>query len=398
MTGASDLTTKPLGIVPPPLAKAVQAAWLLLCLLLPISGNLVPVPLAITLVLVAATCWWVRPNVDWKALWPCFAWYFLHVLGMLWTTDVAFGLFDLQVKLGLVLLLPAGAAVLRLNPAILRHAMVAFTIGIGLSMVLGFQKAFACWASTGVPSCFAQSTLSYELHPSYAAWYACWAMAWWGYGLVKGHWGRRKSLLVGGVMMLLLVWIMLLASKSGVIGAALVVVWLVILGMRQLKGRARLVMLGSVAGAILIAVWAQGALVMARMHASKVALEQAFRGDPAIVSSVDGNDMRLVTWGCSIDRLEAEPWGSGTGDIKHALMGCYLAKNAIPAAEHNLNSHSQFLQGAVALGWPGLLLSLLLVLVPLVLAIQRRNGLLLVFLLLYVVNAAVDSTDRKSVV
>ncbi|MCB9194095.1 MAG: hypothetical protein H6597_06135, partial [Flavobacteriales bacterium] len=72
-------------------------------------------------------------------------------------------------------------------------------------------------------------------------------------------------------------------------------------------------------------------------------------------------------------------------------MACYEAKGASAAAERNLNSHDQFLQGGVALGWAGMLLTLLLAIVPLVRAWRLRNMPLLLFMVLFIVNALVES-------
>lgn len=376
--------------IPSGLSTATQWAWLLVCGLLPISGDLVPVALGIAIALAATTFAWQRPVVQWRALWPLFAWYLLHVTGMLWTTDVAFGLFDLQVKLGLVLLPVAAAAVIAIRPDVLHRSMVAFTVGIVVSMVLGGVKAWDCWADTGVPSCFSQSTLSYSLHPSYAAWYACWALAWWGHRLVSGaiDWGKG---VVAVLLTLLLVWIMMLASKSGVLGAGMVVAWLAYAGLKLTAGRVRTFLLGGTLLAVVAALAIQGPLVVARMQASWNAIQRAAAADPAIFTSSDGNDLRIVAWTCSLDILKLDPMGAGTGDIKHALMACYGEKGADQAAARNLNSHSQFLQGGVALGWPGLILTLLLVLVPLVAAWYARQVVWLLFMALLVVNATVES-------
>ncbi|MFZ1693691.1 MAG: hypothetical protein WAT74_10870, partial [Flavobacteriales bacterium] len=52
--------------------------WLLLCLLLPISGAWLPVPMAVATVLLLVIAWRTRPAVDWRTLWPLGALYGLH--------------------------------------------------------------------------------------------------------------------------------------------------------------------------------------------------------------------------------------------------------------------------------------------------------------------------------
>ena len=376
--------------IPSGLSTAAQWAWLLVCALLPISGDFVPVPLGIAIALAAITFVWQRPVVQWPVLWPLFAWYLLHVIGMLWTTDVAFGLFDLQVKLGVVLLPVAAAVVIALRPEMHHRSMVAFTIGIVVSMVLGGIKAWDCWAGTGVPSCFSQSTLSYDLHPSYAAWYACWAMAWWGHRLISSSGGRGMGPVIV-LLAVLLVWTMLLASKSGVIGVAVVAGWLAVATLKRSAGRTRMIVLGGGLIAVVIALAAQGPLVAARMQASWKAVQRAASADPAMVASSDGNDLRLVAWMCSWDRLQHEPLGAGTGDIKHALMACYTAKRAEQAAARDLNSHSQFLQGGVALGWLGLLLTVLIAVVLVRWSLGGGGLPMALFAMLFLLNAAVES-------
>lgn len=363
----------------------------MVCALLPISGGLVPVPLGIAIALAAITFVWQRPAVQWRVLWPLFAWYLLHVVGMLWTTDLAFGLFDLQVKLGLVLLPIAAAAICTLRPGMVQRSMVAFTIGMGVAIMLSLWKGWGCYQGTGDPGCFAQSTFSYDLHPSYAAWYACWAMAWWGRSAVQGS-GLRTRLASLVAVVVLFVFIIMLASKSGAIGALVVVVMIAVWWLRRLAPRYWALGLGgAVAVLVSVLVLSGGGLVMDRMRAASDAMALAINGDQALYASEGGSEMRLVAWQCSVELLTAHAFGSGTGDVKHALVACYEEKGAHAAVAKRLNAHSQFLQGGVALGWPGLLLSFLIALVPLWQAIKRSDMLLGLFAVLFLLNAAVES-------
>lgn len=368
------------------------AIWslLLVCLLLPISGALVPVPLGVSLLLGVLAMVWNKPRVNWYVLGPLILWYAWHVVGMIWTTDHAFGLFDLQVKAGLFLTAFVGMGSRTYDPRVAHKAMVAFTLGIIISMFFGGYKAWSCWNATHEMSCFSQSTLSYQLHPSYAAWYACWCMAWWGHRLV-GHELTRNRGAVVVLLLLLLVWIMLLASKSGVIGAVVVLAWVIVRGLLRTSGRMRKMVLGFAVLGVLVAVTARGGLVAARMQAAITAVQHAMDDDPALVASSDGNDLRLVAWSCSWRIVSTEPCGAGTGDVKQALRTCYQQKAAEQALVRNLNSHSQYLQGGAALGWLGLLLAVLLVLVPLGQAWKTGNVPLLAMAVLLLLNAAVES-------
>lgn len=365
-------------------------AMLLVCALLPVSGAWLPVPLALATVLLLMTAWRVRPSLNWRVLWPLGAFYALHIIGLAWTDDLAFGLFDLQVKIGLVLLPVAAAAFLALRPTGMQRAMAAFTFGNMVAMALSLIGAWRCQAAGG-EGCFSQSALSFDLHPSYAAWYACWCVAYAGHRLLGDspmkafeRWCWIAS------MAALSAFVVLLASKSGVLGLGLVAVWLGARVVTRSGAVIRITLLVAV-GVIAIAAIRGGSVVMARMQAALDAVELARAGNPAIYTSAGGSEMRLVAWMCSAERIAKDPLGAGTGDIKHALADCYADKGATPALERKLNSHSQFLQGGVALGWSGLLLTLATALVPLAFALRRRDGLMALFGLLYLLNAAVES-------
>jgi O-antigen ligase len=376
----------------PVIGRMARWAWLLVCVLLPIDGGLVPVPLAITIVLCLVLAIRNRPTIDRTSLWPLFIYYVLHVVGMSWTSDVDFGLFDLQVKLGLLLLPIAAAAVGMGRPDTLRASMLAFTAGTLIAVSLGVHKAWTCFTAEGLSNCFSQSSLSHELHPSYTAWYTCWVIAYWGVQLIGGQVRERWSRMVLPVVLpVILVFTVMLASKSGIIGLGSILLLLIGAALYRLKGRVRILVLSASAVVIALGIWSQAALVSARMAAAWEAVEGAIDADPGIYTSTDGNAMRLVAWLCSVERLQQAPLGAGTGDIKHALMECYEEKNATEAAQRRLNSHSQFLQSAVALGWPGLVVTLLVVLVPLVRGWRERDLLLVCFILLFMVNATVES-------
>jgi O-antigen ligase len=192
-------------------------------------------------------------------------------------------------------------------------------------------------------------------------------------------------------MPLLLVHVVLMASKSGVIGLALVGFFLVVRAVLHAQGRMRwLVPVGAAMG-LVMALLLGGGRIAERMGAAQQALQRAMRGDATLAASEEGSAMRLMAWACSLDVLRADPLGAGTGDVKNDLVACYEAKGAAPAAARRLNSHSQFLQGGAALGWPGIAAMLALAMVPLALAMRRRSAVLGLFVLLFIVNAAVES-------
>lgn len=367
-------------------------SWLLLCVLLPVSGEWITIPLVVAVfaLLVARIG---RPfTVEHRVLWPLFIFYALHIIGMAWSTDVGFGLFDLQIKLGLVLLPLAAAALIAIRGAsAMRESMVAFALGTVLAIALSVVKALVCFGENGWIECFTQSYLSFDLHPSYAAWYAVWALAYWSDALITGQVEARWHWAVVGFLAFALGFSVMLASKSGLLCLGVVVIMVVALIVRRLKGALRWKVLAALAAVIAVPAFLLAPVIASRTGSAINSVKQLIDGSADIYASDNGNDERLVAWMCSAELIRNDALGAGTGDIKHALVTCYEAKGAMNAASHRLNSHSQFLQGGVALGWAGLFSALLVAAVPLWVAVRQRNLLLGVFVLLFALNAAIES-------
>lgn len=367
-------------------------SWLLLCALLPVSGEWIAIPLVLAVVALFVSRVGRPFTFDRHVLWPLFAFYALHVLGMAWSTDVDFGLFDLQIKLGLVLL-PLAAAALAADhgTSALRESMVAFAAGTVVAIILGLNKAFTCFGERGWMECFTQSYLSFDLHPSYAAWYAAWAMTYWSYALITGQLAANWRWPVIAFLVIASAFTVMLASKSGLLCLALVLVMVVAMIVRRLSGGLRWKVLLALLVMIAVPGFLLAPVLASRTGAAIRSVERLLNGTADIYNSDNGNDERLVAWMCSTELIRQDAIGAGTGDIKHALVACYEAKGARHAADRRLNSHSQFLQGGVALGWIGLASALLVGLVPLWIAVRRRGMLLTVFMLLFLLNAAIES-------
>lgn len=331
-------------------------------------------------------------RIDGRLLWPLFAFYGLHLLGMLWTTNRDFGFFDLQIKLGLVLLPIAASAYTAVTGATaLRKSMSAFSLGTILAVCLSMVKALGCFGEKGWIECFTQSYLSFDLHPSYAAWYAVWALAYWSNALIRGEVPGRWRWAVIAFLVVALAFSVMLASKSGLLCLVVVLIMLVALIVLRMSGALRWKVLGALAVVVAVPSVLLAPVIGTRTGAAIGAMQRTFEGNEDIYAGENGNDERLVAWLCSAELIRHDPIGAGTGDIKDALVSCYEARGAKTAAVRRLNSHDQFLQSGVALGWAGLLAALLVALVPLWFAIRRGDLLLGVFMVLFVLNATVES-------
>lgn len=77
-------------------------------------------------------------------------------------------------------------------------------------------------------------------------------------------------------------------------------------------------------------------------------------------NNANGLTLRIVKWTCSINGIVENPFtGVGTGDAQDYLQQCYKEKN-FWGQVFEFNSHNQYLQTGLSLGFPGLITLLLI--------------------------------------
>jgi len=75
-----------------------------------------------------------------------------------------------------------------------------------------------------------------------------------------------------------------------------------------------------------------------------------------LTQSTEGTAQRLLIWKATLEIIRQHPiTGTGTGDIKDALVERYKSSNNFIAYEKKFNAHNQYLQTFAALGIVGFL-------------------------------------------
>ncbi|QQR86118.1 MAG: O-antigen ligase family protein [Flavobacteriales bacterium] len=330
---------------------------------------------------------WFLPTL-WRTPYPYLMVFgLLHIIGLAWTSNLGFGLFDLQIKLPLLVLpLLAGFCGAHVRTG---RDLLAFVFSLsGALMVLVCTVASVWRIATGSDLSPAQEVFSSYwsllLHPSYFALYLSLAIAAWC--LLPIHTWVPRSWSVG-VLALLNLGVVLSASKIGWLLLTPLLVTLVVLVRRNAFVRRTLL------GMMAFAAAGVAVLVMASPYA-RDRVQEMFRAsseqkhDPNATTS---SAVRWLTWGTAWELFKVQPWsGTGTGDIKDELVAVYNAKGYTGAAERRLNAHNQYLQSAACLGVLALAALLAMVLVPLA-AGRARDPLFTLFVLLVALNWLVES-------
>jgi O-antigen ligase len=109
-------------------------------------------------------------------------------------------------------------------------------------------------------------------------------------------------------------------------------------------------------------------------------------------ASSDGTADRILIWESSLELIQEQSiFGVGTGDVKDALLKKYEENGIVNALNRKLNAHNQYLQTAITLGLPGIIILLSGLVFAFILAVRRQNLLLLLFSVVVSFNFLVES-------
>ena len=314
--------------------------------------------------------------------------FLLHVVGMAWSTNTAFGLFDLEIKSPL-LWFPLLLCFLPMEARVGRKSLLfAVAIGGAVSVLLKVLLAALRIASGSGLSPQQEafsSAFSVPMHPSYLALYLCVAIAAWV--LTDAH--RALPRAIGlSVFALLCLGVVLCASKAG---------WLVLLFLLPslLALRWKDTAVRNALGLMLVAsLAAASALVVFSPFARERVVEvwQAATESEHANTADTSSRVRWVTWAAAWELFKEQPLiGTGTGDIKDELLVYYKEHGATHALDLKLNAHQQFLQSAACLGLLGLVALMAMFVLPLATAVRSRDALGWIIPAILIANFMVES-------
>lgn len=325
----------------------------------------------------------VYQKSNWKQViahpltWAPALFFVLHLLSLLWSSDVSNGLVQLETKMGLLLVpLFMRAGMVNLSDQQLNGLLRAFVYGgiAALVYAIGFAIFRAeHWTQEegGVlsPSLyfFYERLADPIMHPGYFSLHLGAALL-----IVIGSqafvlpWWRASLILV------LLIGLWLLQGRMQIL-ALLLIGGGVLLGkaMLQRQWRKRLAI---ALGLVLLL----GILVPKRYFGRFVQLpkwEYNISGGPEDFNSAT---YRLAEWSSAWIAIQKAPlWGSGIGDNRKALFSVYEERQFYQGLKMNFNAHNQFLETSLVLGLIGLLALLYWLGVYGMEAIQQRSLLLI---------------------
>jgi O-antigen ligase len=150
-------------------------------------------------------------------------------------------------------------------------------------------------------------------------------------------------------------------------------------------------LLRSVAGAVLIGAFIIGLTLLSSSNRER--FKEAFNYD--IENRYGERQGRFLIWSCAMELIKSAPViGTGIGDVQDDLQKCYLQHEYISLTylkDTRFNAHNQFLETAIELGVPGLLMLIISLFLSLRFALKHKKILYLVFIMLFIISCMTES-------
>lgn len=320
--------------------------------------------------------------------------YLLYLLSMFYSEDTEYGWFDLEIKLSMFIfpVLVATSGVTILNRTMFEKILVMFVAGTVTGALLFFSHSVYLSYTTLLLHPFFYGNLSWYMHASYLSMYSCFAIAAIACLFVrKNHTLRSTTRMVMAVMaMMLTIFIILLSSRIGILMLILLGLGIAVFVIFRLKRP--LAGIGFITGftALMLIFSMLFPFPMGRFISAKQSVEGM---DKRVTGqNTEAAATRLIVWKSAIELIRMHLLtGVGVGDVKDEMMKKYQKNNLQQAFDQKLNCHNQYLQTAVALGVPGMLVLILVLLIPAVFALKRNFYFYFVFLVIMALNMIFES-------
>lgn len=322
-------------------------------------------------------------NIESKAILLLFiAPYLLYLVGMSYTTNIQYGLADLQTKLSL-LLFPLIFATTNWRPSERNSVLMTLLIGVVSASLFLVMRACYFYFSQGL-NYFFYVDFSFFLHPSYFGLAVNLVILL----LLSPQIFKFSIYLKALLLAFLVVIIFLLSSKLALLSTVFIFIgfgihFIVKTG-RYKTGTALLLLTIGSTFVLIKSIPELEARIQNTLH--------TLSADNIDKSDSESNAVRVLVWHAAADAFKQNGFlGVGTGDVKDELFKQYETLGYTGALEHKLNAHNQFLQTGVALGYIGFAVLLTYFFIPIVLSWKQKNYLFLAFSLIVILNCLTES-------
>ena len=315
------------------------------------------------------------------------AFYVMHLIGLIYTENMDAGLFDVQVKLSL-LVLPLILVSHPVEKEKIKTIFFAFIAGGLVSSFIMLSRAIYTYEAFGENNFFYQA-FSFLIHPSYLSMYFNFSIAWLLINMLNRTFVYKFMNLFSVLIILFFSFIIvLLSSKLGLITLVLqcigFLIYFIISRKKYIIGLAGIAL-------IIISVYSVIRFVPAigdRVHNAVNAVTSSTNNQ----TDAESTAVRILIWKAA-NQVISENFllGAGTGDARDVLVKEYEKRGMTGALVHKLNTHNEFYQVFVSIGLIGFILLIASLFFPLVHAFKTSNSVYILFLLILMLNFLPES-------
>jgi O-antigen ligase len=318
-------------------------------------------------------------------LWFSIALYALYIIGIFYSTDTAKASIVIEHKLTLLLaplLLGAGLSFRR------QHLVLALFTFVNAG-VLASIAAYSLALYNGLSGVYAQSALidyiTYEnlaqaigFQPIYFSLYLVFAffalLALFSDERFNGQWFYQNRILAFSALLFIFLTIVLLSSRMELLALIITAVLTLLVFVKNKK-------LIFKALGLLVVVSVVGAVVILSSSVNRQRFTEMFDFKSDYTENIyGGRSVRIEKWKNTIECWSQSPvFGVGTGDMQTELNKIYEKNNFEVAIIYKFNPHNQYLETALAIGIPGLLVLLCWMFTLFLLGIKTGDWLLFSF-------------------
>ena len=223
---------------------------------------------------------------------------------------------------------------------------------------------------------FSYTFLSSIHHPAYFSMYIIFSIVILLY-LINQNKTKYKYYIF--MILYFIAFIYLLASRAGYI--TLVVIFFIHFIYRLKQGASRIIIVSTFV--VLVIGLTFFVSFNRRIHKNIIEIENIALGNFTLNKK---SDIRLWLWKAGLETIKENPWGIGTGDAKKVLDKKYETYNLKKLQGKHLNSHNQFIDEGVKLGYMGIIFMFSWMFYALYYATRRKNYLFFNFILILFIN------------
>lgn len=332
-------------------------------------------------------------NIKYKNLVVLFvSFYVIHLIGLLYSANIDFGLFDLEIKLSILIFPILISTSPSLSPVNVKNILLAFIVGCSVAVFICLSYAIYKYIETGQTHRFAYSYLSVFHHVTYFSMYLNLAIVIIIYFLfkTKSSFSKHHIIFFRFLILLFSLMIILLFAKNGVICLVLILLTAVFyLAFREKKIVQSMLL---ISGFILLSVCIVKFVPYTASRLNNLINVVIQPAPDTEKNAAESTAVRVLIWPVSLELIKENfLFGVGTGDIKDQLLKKYKDRGLSGALKRRLNAHNQYLQTFAALGLVGFLILTGCLILPFLLSIKEKKHLYSFFLLIIAVNLLTES-------